>query len=171
MLRGRSSSRLASAELLPGSNCLSHTNRVTPAPTVSSSRCSMSRRGLRSAPPERWKSPFGKRPWRRRLRRGAEGLAVAVVDVGRACRPGGARRELVAPSFVATVLALVVFASASVALADGRVALVVGNSTYAHIGRLPNPENDAVDVAGRFGQGFWGSALPRIQLTPLVPRS
>ena len=53
----------------------------------------------------------------------------------------------VARSFVATVLALVVFASASVALADGRVALVVGNSAYAHIGRLPNPENDAVDMA------------------------
>lgn len=26
-----------------------------------------------------------------------------------------------------------------VALADGWVALLVGNSTYAHIGRLPNP--------------------------------
>ena len=25
----------------------------------------------------------------------------------------------------------------------GRVALVVGNRTYAHSGRLPNPENDA----------------------------
>ena len=49
-------------------------------------------------------------------------------------------------SFVATVLVLVVFATSSVALADGRVALVVGNSTYAHIGRLPNPENDAVDM-------------------------
>ena len=50
-------------------------------------------------------------------------------------------------SFVAAVLTLVVFASASVVLADGRVALVVGNSTYDHIGRLPNPENDAVDMA------------------------
>ena len=50
-------------------------------------------------------------------------------------------------SFVATVLVLVVFASATVVLADGRVALVVGNSTYGHIGRLPNPENDAVDMA------------------------
>ena len=29
----------------------------------------------------------------------------------------------------------------------GRVALVVGNSTYAHIGRLPNPENDAADIS------------------------
>ena len=27
------------------------------------------------------------------------------------------------------------------------MALVVGNSTYDHIGRLPNPENDAVDMA------------------------
>ena len=48
-------------------------------------------------------------------------------------------------SLVAAVLALVVLATPSVLLADGRVALVVGNSTYAHIGRLPNPENDAVD--------------------------
>ena len=51
------------------------------------------------------------------------------------------------PALVAVLLVLTVCASASVALADGRVALVVGNSTYAHIGRLPNPENDATDVA------------------------
>ena len=44
-------------------------------------------------------------------------------------------------------LALVFLTSASVALAAGRVALVVGNSTYAHIARLPNPENDAADMA------------------------
>ena len=37
--------------------------------------------------------------------------------------------------------------SSSEARAAGRVALVVGNSTYDHIGRLPNPENDAVDLA------------------------
>ena len=48
----------------------------------------------------------------------------------------------------AAVLPLVLLASASVALAAaGRVALVVGNSTYAHIARLPNPENDAADMA------------------------
>ena len=46
---------------------------------------------------------------------------------------------------VVAVMALVLAASASVAPAR-QVALVVGNSTYAHIGRLPNPENDAVDV-------------------------
>ena len=51
------------------------------------------------------------------------------------------------PALVTVLLALIVFASASVALADGLVALVVGNSTYAHIGQLPNPENDAVDMA------------------------
>ena len=46
------------------------------------------------------------------------------------------------PGFLA-----VVFASASVVLADGRVALVVGNSTYAHFGLFRgNPENDPVDM-------------------------
>ena len=42
-------------------------------------------------------------------------------------------------SFVVAVLAFVVVAAPTVVLADGRVALVVGNSTYTHIGRLPNP--------------------------------
>ena len=50
-------------------------------------------------------------------------------------------------SLVAAVLALVVLATPTVVLADGRVALVVGNSTYAHIGRLPNPDNDARDMS------------------------
>ena len=50
-------------------------------------------------------------------------------------------------SLVVAVLAVVVLAVPSVALADGRVALVVGNSTYAHIGRLPNPDNDAADMS------------------------
>ena len=48
---------------------------------------------------------------------------------------------------VVAVLAVVVLSVPAVVLADGRVALVVGNSTYAHIGRLPNPANDAADVA------------------------
>ena len=45
------------------------------------------------------------------------------------------------------VLAFVVLAAPAVVLADGRVALVVGNSAYDHIGRLPNPENDANDMS------------------------
>ena len=49
-------------------------------------------------------------------------------------------------SLVALVL-LILIAPASIALAASRVALVIGNGTYAHIGRLPNPENDAVDMA------------------------
>ena len=43
-------------------------------------------------------------------------------------------------------LTLIFLTSASVALAAGRVALVVGNSTYSHIARLLNPENDAADM-------------------------
>ena len=50
-------------------------------------------------------------------------------------------------SLVVAVLAVVVLAVPAVVLADGRVALVVGNSTYAHIGRLPNPDNDARDLS------------------------
>ena len=48
---------------------------------------------------------------------------------------------------VVLLLSIVLVAWASVALADGRIALVVGNSTYAHIGRLPNPQNAAAAVS------------------------
>ena len=49
---------------------------------------------------------------------------------------------------VVLLLAVIVVASWSTrALAAGRVALVVGNGTYAHIGRLPNPGNDAADMS------------------------
>ncbi len=44
------------------------------------------------------------------------------------------------------VAALVPLAAPWEATAAGRVALVVGNGTYAHIGRLPNPGNDAADM-------------------------
>ena len=50
-------------------------------------------------------------------------------------------------SVVVAVLAFVVVMMPSVARGNGRVALVVGNSTYAHIGRLPNPDNDARDIS------------------------
>ena len=40
-----------------------------------------------------------------------------------------------------------VLVAPAVVLADGRVALVVGNSTYAQIGRLANAENDAADMS------------------------
>ena len=46
----------------------------------------------------------------------------------------------------AVVAALLLVAAPWEAIAAGRVALVVGNGTYAHIGRLPNPGNDAADM-------------------------
>ena len=50
-------------------------------------------------------------------------------------------------TLVLAVLGVVVVASGG-ALAAGRVALVVGNSAYSAIGRLPNPGNDAADISG-----------------------
>lgn len=56
---------------------------------------------------------------------------------------------------LAIVLAFGMLAAAPSASADGRVALVVGNGDYAAIGRLPNPGNDAADVAAALGRlGF-----------------
>ena len=48
---------------------------------------------------------------------------------------------------VVLLLAVPLAAPTAVAPAAGRAAPVVGNSTYAHIGRLPNPQNDAIDMA------------------------
>ena len=77
-------------------------------------------------------------------------------------------------SFVIAVLAFVVFAVPSVALADGRVALVVGNSTYAHIGRLPNPDNDAADISAALRRlGFEVTTeldADRVELTDALRR-
>jgi hypothetical protein len=57
-------------------------------------------------------------------------------------------------AFFAFFLASLVLASlfASPALAGRRVALVIGNSEYEHIGRLENPINDAKDVAETLGK-------------------
>ena len=57
---------------------------------------------------------------------------------------------------VAAVLAaLLPLAAPLPASAAGRVALVVGNGAYTHAGRLPNPTNDASDVAAALGRlGF-----------------
>ena len=67
------------------------------------------------------------------------------------------RRLGVRPMVVFAVL-LVAFGLAGAApsaLAAGRVALVVGNGTYAAIGALPNPGNDAADMAAALGRlGF-----------------
>ena len=43
----------------------------------------------------------------------------------------------------ACLLILIGLARASPTLAEKRAALVIGNSAYTHIQRLPNPANDA----------------------------
>lgn len=50
-------------------------------------------------------------------------------------------------SLVVAVVVFLVLALPTVVLPDGRVALVVGNSTYhGHVGRLSNPDTDAADL-------------------------
>src|SRR4051812_17405553 len=52
------------------------------------------------------------------------------------------------------VIVLLVLLMSSIAHAQKRVALVIGNSAYKHTGELTNPRNDAVDMAAalkRFG--------------------
>ena len=74
-------------------------------------------------------------------------------DVAGGARRGSAdadmRRHVTAPTVrsAGVLLALVLLAAPLPASAAGRVALVVGNSTYEHIGRLPNPANDAADLS------------------------
>ena len=72
------------------------------------------------------------------------------------------------------VLALVLVVVPALVLADGRVALVVGNSTYAHIGRLPNSENDAVDISAALRRlGFEVTTeldADRVELTEALRR-
>ena len=51
----------------------------------------------------------------------------------------------------AVVLALAGMAASPAALAEKRVALVIGNSAYEHVTRLPNPANDAEDMAAALG--------------------
>ena len=56
---------------------------------------------------------------------------------------------------VAVLVALLPLIAPRSASAAGRVALVVGNGAYTHAGRLPNPVNDASDVAAALGRlGF-----------------
>ena len=75
---------------------------------------------------------------------------------------------------VVAALTLVVFAVPAVVLADCRVALVVGNSTYAHIGRLPNPDNDARDMSAALRRlGFEVTTeldADRVELTEALRR-
>ncbi len=72
----------------------------------------------------------------------APGTAGSVPGRGgRRC--GGLGRAILGSALVAGSALL---SAPPEATAAGRVALVVGNGTYVHIGRLPNPGNDAADM-------------------------
>ena len=65
-------------------------------------------------------------------------------------RAGRERKAMPARGVVFTLFALMLLlapGSTAQTEAAGRVALVVGNSDYAYVGRLPNPGNDATDVS------------------------
>ena len=52
----------------------------------------------------------------------------------------------------AIVLAIAWLMTTEPALAERKVAFVVGNSAYLHVPRLPNPRDDAADlIAATFG--------------------
>lgn len=53
------------------------------------------------------------------------------------------------------VLLAALWLTAAAALADGRVALIIGNSNYQAVGSLANPQNDALDISVALeGLGF-----------------
>lgn len=55
----------------------------------------------------------------------------------------------------ALLTAILFFLAAGAAMADKRVALVIGNADYRHAAALANPKNDAVDMADKLaGLGF-----------------
>jgi hypothetical protein len=65
-------------------------------------------------------------------------------------------------AFLATILAVGFCGIASQALAEKRVALVVGNSSYRNVPSLPNPARDAAAVADLFkASGFSSVNLKR----------
>src|SRR6266480_1294816 len=55
--------------------------------------------------------------------------------------------------------------SGSPALAEKRVALVIGNSTYQKVSKLPNPANDAAAVAGMFKSAGFDLVEAKLNVT------
>ena len=70
---------------------------------------------------------------------------------------------------VATGIAglIVLGLSTDIALADKRVALVVGNSAYQNVARLPNPEKDAAAVAKLFRDAGFDTVVAENNVTTL----
>ena len=57
------------------------------------------------------------------------------------------------------VLILTVLGTASSALAQKRVALVIGNGTYTKVARLNNPKNDAAAMEAMFNAAGFSSVV------------
>ena len=53
-------------------------------------------------------------------------------------------------SFIAALSGVFLALSSPAALADKRVALVIGNSAYQNVAKLPNPAKDATSIADLF---------------------
>ena len=74
-------------------------------------------------------------------------MRLASEIVSHVTVPRWLRRAATLLMGAAVLAALLPLAAPLPAFAAGRVALVVGNGAYTHAGRLPNPANDASDVA------------------------
>ena len=65
----------------------------------------------------------------------------------------------------AIVFTAAILATTTLAHADKRVALVIGNAAYKNVTRLQNPANDAAAVVGMFKQAGFDSVDTRLDLT------
>ncbi|MYH30413.1 MAG: SUMF1/EgtB/PvdO family nonheme iron enzyme [Acidobacteria bacterium] len=93
--------------------------------------------------------------WRSCGRAGQEDSRANGSSYGEGEMIGNASFRGSASVAAAVLLGIGASVAPSVASAAGRVALVVGNGAYAEIGTLPNPGNDAADVAEALGRlGF-----------------
>ena len=58
-----------------------------------------------------------------------------------------------------------ILAGGQPALADKRVALVIGNSAYRNVAKLSNPANDAAAIAAMFKSAGFDTVESRLNLT------
>ena len=77
------------------------------------------------------------------------GVAAATVS-RKQDRKGGGTLGLKRWALLAAAAFLLLSALATPAAARKRVALVIGNGAYEHVPNLPNPPNDATDLAAAF---------------------
>ena len=66
---------------------------------------------------------------------------------------------------VALLILFLTWTCSQPALADKRVALVIGNSAYQNVAKLGNPANDAAAVADMFKSAGFDNVESRLNLT------